>query len=332
MSQGPILVTGGAGYIGSHVCHALKQRGYTPITLDNLSRGHRAAAKFGPLIEGNIGDSALIQKICAEYKPIAAMHFAALIEVGESVRFPDLFMDNNTAKAKKLFETLQTDGVNKVVFSSTAAVYGMPDRPGVIAEDWPLKPINPYGESKLQAEQHLRNIQGMRSVALRYFNAAGALPEQELGEAHWPESHLVPNALLAVLGHKAEGLTIFGQDYPTSDGTAVRDYIHVLDLAEAHILALEYLLKGGGNTAINLGTGTGISVKEIVDTIAAVTGKPVPLTYGARRPGDSAFLVADNQKAKTTLNWQPKLGLREIIASAHAWHASPLYRKLVGLA
>lgn len=331
MTQKHILVTGGAGYIGSHVCHALTHRGYIPVTLDNLYRGHRDAVKFGPFVDGDIGDTTLIAKICAEYSPVAAMHFAALTEVGESVKHPELYMDNNTTRAQRLFHTLQVQGVNKVVFSSTAAVYGMPDREGAIAEDWAVKPINPYGESKLQAETYLRSLPDMRSVALRYFNASGAKPEAELGEAHWPESHLIPNALLAVLGHKPEGLTIFGQDYPTRDGTAIRDYIHISDLAEAHLLALDYLMQGGTNTAINLGTGTGASVKEVVDTIQDVTGKSVPMTYGPRRPGDPAFLVADNQKARADLKWEPKRSLPDIISSAYAWHQSALYRKRVGL-
>jgi UDP-glucose-4-epimerase GalE len=329
MSTPSILVTGGAGYIGSHICYALKQSSYTPVTLDNLQHGHREAVKFGPLVEGDIGDVGLIKEICATYKPIAALHFAALIEVGESVRLPDLYRENNFTKAQGLFETLQSCGVDKVVFSSTAAVYGMPDREDTIAEDWPLKPINPYGQTKLDAENFLRTLPTVRSVALRYFNAAGANSEAGLGEAHWPETHLVPNALLALLGVKPEPLTIFGTDYPTPDGTAVRDYIHVADLADAHLRALDYLLKGGATTSINLGTGTGISVKSVLDTIAQVTGKSVPFTYGARRAGDPPFLVADNKQALKILSWQPKRSLTDIVASAYAWHSSATYKGLI---
>lgn len=330
MSASPhILVTGGAGYIGSHVCYALQQRGYVPVTLDNLQHGCREAVKFGPLIEGDIGDVNLVKDICAQYKPIAALHFAALIEVGESVRLPDVYRENNFTKAQRLFETLQKSGIDKIVFSSTAAVYGMPDQTGAIAEDWALKPINPYGQTKLDAENFLRSLQGMRSVALRYFNAAGANSEAGLGETHWPETHLIPNALLALLGIKPEPLTIFGTDYPTPDGTAVRDYIHVIDLAEAHINALNYLLKGGPSSAINLGTSTGASVKTVLDMIEQVTGKPVPFTYGPRRAGDPPFLVADNKQAQKLLGWQPKRALADIVTSAYAWHSSPAYKQII---
>lgn len=329
MAKNNVLVTGGAGYIGSHVCHALRQAGYTPITLDNVRNGYHAAVKFGPFIEGDIGDNEIVKKICAEYKPIAALHFAALIEVGESVRLPELYIDNNFTKASRLFSTLQDCGVKHMVFSSTAAVYGMPQQGGAIAENWPLQPINPYGQSKLDAENFLRRLPTITSVALRYFNAAGADSEEGLGEAHWPETHLIPNALLALLGMKPEPLTVFGTDYPTPDGTAVRDYIHVTDLAHAHLLALEYLMKGGATTAINLGTGSGCSVKEILDTIALVTGQKVPHSLGARRAGDPPFLVADNKKAGQILQWQPQKTLRDIIASAYAWHRSPEYQALV---
>jgi UDP-glucose-4-epimerase GalE len=324
-----ILVTGGAGYIGSHVCYALQQRGFTPVTLDNLRNGHRRSVKFGPLVEGDIGDIALVKEICATYKPVAALHFAALIEVGESVRRPDLYRENNFIKAQRLFETLQSCGVDKFVFSSTAAVYGMPAQIGAIAEDWPLQPINPYGQTKLDAENFLRTLPNIQSVALRYFNAAGANNDADLGEAHWPESHLIPNAVLALLGIKPEPLTVFGTDYPTPDGTAVRDYIHIDDLADAHIKALDYLLQGKPSTAINLGTSTGASVKMVLDAIEKKAGKPVPFTYGPRRAGDPPFLVADNKKALNTLGWQPKLGLADIVASAFAWHSSAGYKHLI---
>jgi UDP-glucose 4-epimerase/UDP-arabinose 4-epimerase len=327
MSKGNILVTGGAGYIGSHVCAALRARGFTPVTLDNLGHGHREAVKYGPFAEGDIGDTALIGKICAQYKPLAALHFAALIEVGESVKQPDLYMQNNWEKARRLMESLRANDVTRVVFSSTAAVYGMPDREGPIAEDWPLKPINPYGESKLKAETFLRGQDAMESVILRYFNAAGAGADG-LGEAHEPETHLVPNAILALLGLKP-ALTVFGEDYPTPDGTALRDYIHVLDLADAHVMALDHLLANKGSAAINLGTGTGASVKEVLAAVKAVAARDVPHSFGPRRPGDPPFLVADNKKARQILGWQPQRTLRDIIASALAWHRSPVYKKLI---
>ncbi len=329
MALPSILVTGGAGYIGSAVCHALQQRGYVPVTLDDLRHGHPSAVKFGPLIEGDVGDTALVQKICAEHKPVAALHFAALIEVAESVREPARYIDNNVHKAQRLFQALQSSGVTKVVFSSTAAVYGMPGRAGAIAEDWPLQPINPYGQTKLDAENFLRGLLGVTSVALRYFNAAGALPEVGLGEAHRPETHLVPNALLSLLNLKAEPLTVFGTDYPTPDGTAVRDYIHIADLAEAHLRALGYLLQGGKTEAVNLGTGTGASIKTVLDSIQNITGKAVPFVYGPRRLGDPPFLVADNKRALSILGWQPRLGLTDIVTSAYEWHSSAIYRALM---
>ena len=317
MPKGNILVTGGAGYIGSHVCAALKVQGFTPVTLDNLGHGYREAVKFGPLVEGDIGDQALVAKICAQYKPLAALHFAALIEVAESVKQPALYMENNGEKARRLIEALRRGGVTRVVFSSTAAVYGLPGKEGPIAEDAPLKPINPYGESKLKAETYLREQKDMTSVILRYFNAAGA-GEDGIGEAHGPETHLIPNALLALLGMKP-GFTVFGQDYPTPDGTAKRDYIHILDLADAHLLALDHLLAGKDSAAINLGTGTGASVKEVLAAIASVAGREVPHSFGPRRVGDPPYLVADNKKAKQVLGWQPRRSLQEIIASALRW-------------
>jgi UDP-glucose-4-epimerase GalE len=329
MDHRNILVTGGAGYIGSHVCHALAARGFTPVTFDNLGRGHRDAVRFGPLVEGDIADTALVEKTCAQFKPLAALHFAALIEVAESVRNPTLFMHNNKDKACKLFKTLKAQGVTKIVFSSTAAVYGMPGREGAIAEDWPLQPINPYGESKLQAESFLRGLSGVQTIVLRYFNAAGAIPAAGLGEAHWPESHLIPNALLTLLGIKTEPLTLFGQDYPTSDGTAMRDYIHVADLADAHIRAVEHLLADHPSEVVNLGTGAGYSVKQVVDTIERVTGRQVPHIFGPRRAGDPPFLVADNKKADRVLGWQPRHDLAAIVASAYDWHQSDRYRDMI---
>lgn len=328
MTQQHILVSGGAGYIGSHTCYALRAAGYTPVVLDDLSAGHEWAAAFGPLRVGKIDDVTLVRAVCAEFKPVALLHFAAFIEVGESVKFPDKFFLNNTEHAEVLFATVKECGIDKVVFSSTAAVYGMVGA-APLTEDLPLAPINPYGASKLQAEQALRAIDGINSVTLRYFNAAGAAPaEIGIGEAHWPESHLVPNVIRAALGQRP-AVTVFGTDYPTRDGTAVRDYIHVLDLAAAHIAALRYLLAGNPTTICNLGSGNGATVKEVIDAVGAFVGRPVPVDYGARREGDPAMLVADAGRARKLLNWQPRHSLADIVASAAAWHQTERYRAAI---
>lgn len=326
-----ILVSGGAGYIGSHTAFALRQSGYTPVVVDSLVTGHAWAAAFGPFRQGDVGDADFIAAICREFRPAALIHFAAFIEVGESVKSPEKYFDNNTVKASRLFDAVFENGVKHVVFSSTAAVYGAvkSDRP--IVEDEPQNPINPYGESKLRAEQYLRGLgaRGMTSVALRYFNASGAGPaEANIGEAHWPESHLIPNAILAALvpGRK---LAVFGKDYPTPDGTAIRDYIHVMDLADAHIRALDYLLDGGAPEICNLGTGKGNSVLEIINAVERAAAKPVARDFAARRPGDSPILVADYGKAKRLLGWTPQKDLAAIVESALAWHASLQYRKFL---
>lgn len=325
---GYVLVSGGAGYIGSHVCCALREAGFTPVVLDDLSHGHEWAVKFGPFRRGDVGDAELVRAVCAEFAPVALLHFAAFIEVGESVKFPDKYWDNNHARAQRLFTAVRASGVVHTVFSSTAAVYGMPDA-ALLTEDMPLQPINPYGASKLAAERSLREIEGMRSVALRYFNAAGAAPaEAGIGEAHWPESHLIPNAILAALGHKP-ALTIFGTDYPTPDGTAVRDYVHVEDLAAAHVAALRYLLDGGATTVCNLGSGNGSSVKQVVEMVGSCLGKPTPATYGPRREGDPAVLIADATRARRLLGWTPRHNLHAIAASAAVWHQSARYLEAV---
>jgi len=332
MDSSSILVTGGAGYIGSHVCRALQQRGYLPVTLDNLSTGHRDLVRFGPLAEGDIGDADLVRALCAQYKPQAVLHLAAFSEVGESIKFPERYMRNNCEQARAFFGAIQERGIRHAVFSGTAAIYGMPEKNIPLKETLPPKPINPYGESKLETEQYLLGAGNIRCVSLRYFNAAGAAEDAAIGEAHWPETHLVPNALLCALGYKKEPLTIYGSDYPTPDGTPVRDYIHVEDLADAHIRAFDYLLQGGVSEAINLGSGHGQSVKEVIDAIGRITGKTLPVTAGSRRAGDPPFLVADISKAADILGWQPKRGLDAMISSAFAWHGSAEYRKLVGLA
>jgi len=326
-----ILVTGGAGYIGSHTAYALAKAGHTPVVYDSMINGHVWAAKYGPLVQGDVGDVEAVRKACADHQPDAVIHFAAFIEVGESVANPQKYMENNYHKAQKLFDTVCACGVKRVVFSSTAAVYGTPVSDTPIAEDHPQKPINPYGESKLLSETYLRSLegQGMRSVALRYFNAAGAAPVAEgIGEAHTPETHLIPNVLLAGLGLKDE-VKLFGSDYPTRDGTALRDYIHVLDLAAAHIAALDYLVKDGASTVCNLGTGLGSTVLEVVQAAERALGKPVPQSRHDRRAGDPSMLVADARRAREMLGWSPSYTLDAIVSSALDWHRTELYRKAV---
>lgn len=322
-----VLVAGGAGYIGSHTCLALARAGHEPIVLDSLVKGHRWAAAYGPFVQADIADEDAVRATCAQYKPEALIHFAAFIEVAESMADPARYMDNNVRKAGVLFETVSACGIKQVVFSSTAAVYGTPVGDGPLGEDHPLAPINPYGESKLQAETLLRGLEseGVRSVALRYFNAAGAAPaEDSIGEAHNPETHLIPNVLRAALGLAPE-VSLFGDDYPTRDGTAVRDYIHVMDLAAAHVAALDYLAAGGATTALNIGTGTGSTVQEVFEAVQRVVGHPVSHSRQPRRAGDPPFLVADATQAQKLLGWKPTRTLDDIVTSAHLWHQSKRY-------
>jgi UDP-arabinose 4-epimerase len=317
-----ILVTGGAGYIGSHAAKALARAGYEPVTYDNLGRGHRAAVRWGPLVVGDLADRALLADTMRRHKVAAVMHFAAFAYVGESVSEPALYFRNNVANSLNLLEAMEETGVRHIVFSSTCATYGLPEKMP-IAEDAPQRPVNPYGESKLMIERMLHwlgGARGLRHAALRYFNAAGADPEGEIGEDHDPETHLIPLVLSAALGKRA-AIDIFGTDYPTPDGTAIRDYIHVQDLADAHVLALGHLLKGGNSVALNLGTGAGHSVRAVIDAAERVTGRSIPRREAARRAGDPPTLVADARRAKAALGWTPKLsGLDDIIASAWAWH------------
>jgi UDP-glucose-4-epimerase GalE len=319
-----VLVTGGAGYIGSHACEALARNGYRPVTYDNLSRGHRELVKFGPFEQGDIRDRERLLQVMARYRPSAVMHFAAFIAVGESVQDPAIYFDNNTHGAQTLLDAMRTSEIDRFVFSSTAAVYGMPgEQP--MTEATPTAPINPYGRSKLMVEQMLADYDaayGLRSAALRYFNASGAHPTAGIGELHDPETHLIPRALQAILG-EIDALDIMGTDYPTPDGTAVRDYIHVCDLADAHVAALRYLADGGKTTRMNLGVGRGNSVKEIVDAAERATGRKVPARYAPRRAGDPPELVADPALANRTLGWKAQwTDIEAVIGSAWAWHQS----------
>ncbi len=320
--SGTVIVAGGAGYIGSHTCKALKGAGYEPVVVDDLSSGHEWAVRWGPLEQGNIGDRAFLRSIFERYEPTAVLHFASFIEVGESVRDPAKFWRNNAFGTFELLDAVREAGISRLIFSSTAAVYGEPETVP-IPTDHPLAPINAYGRTKLAVEHTLRDFEvayGLRWVALRYFNACGADPECEVGEAHDPETHLIPLALDAVTGRRAE-LSVFGTDYPTPDGTCVRDYVHVTDLANAHVRALDYLKSGGAARAFNLGTGSGYSVRQVLDTVAAVTGLQMPARDAERRPGDPPSLVADPSDSTEVLGWKPEhSSLEEIVRTAWRWH------------
>jgi UDP-arabinose 4-epimerase len=318
-----ILLTGGAGYIGSHTAKRLWQAGFEPVTIDDLSSGHRWAVKWGPFIKGDIGDQKLIGDVVAEYHIQAVLHFAAHAYVGESIANPRKYFRNNVAATLNMLDTLIDCSVKHVIFSSSCATYGNPDRVP-IAESHPQKPVNPYGESKLMIERILHwydNAYGIRAACLRYFNAAGADPDGELGELHAPETHLIPLVMLAAMG-AGHSVSVFGTDYQTPDGTAIRDYTHVCDLADAHVLALEYLLNGGGSVQLNLGTGRGNSVLEVIQAVEEVSGCPVPVRRTERRPGDPPVLVADAAKAAEVLNWRARFAnLREIVRTAWTWHS-----------
>jgi UDP-glucose 4-epimerase len=317
-----VLVTGGAGYIGSHTVGVLKRSGYEVVAYDNLSRGHRDAVKGVKLVEGDTADCEKVEKVCKEYNIGAVMHFAAHSQVGESVEKPALYYENNVIGGLKLLQAILKAGINYFIFSSSAAVYGEPATVP-IDETHPRIPTNPYGRTKAVIENILEDYNrayGLKSISLRYFNAAGAAPEGLIGEDHQPETHLVPLVLQTALGLH-DDITVFGDDYPTVDGTAVRDYIHVEDLAGAHLLSLNKLLKVGTGTAYNLGNGSGYSVMEVISAAEKVTGKKVPYVIGPRRAGDPAVLVASAEKAKKELGWQPRYGsLEQIIASAWRWH------------
>lgn len=318
-----VLVTGGAGYVGSHACKALFRAGYLPVAYDNLSRGHREAVRWGPLVEGDTADRARLLAAIRQHQIGAVLHFAAFAYVGESVADPALYYRNNLVGSLALIEAMRESGVTKIVFSSTCATYGVPDAVP-IPESARQVPVNPYGETKLAVERALRwyEAHGLRSVALRYFNAAGADPEGEIGERHDPETHLIPLVLEAALGKRA-GVEIYGTDYPTPDGTAIRDYVHVADLAAAHVLALDHLAAGGESLRLNLGTGSGHSVREVIAAAERISGRRVPFRAAPRRPGDPPVLVADARLAAERLGWQPRLSdLDTILGTALAWHLS----------
>jgi UDP-glucose-4-epimerase GalE len=316
-----ILVTGGAGYIGSHCCKALAEAGFEPVVFDNLSMGHREAVRWGPLIEGDMRDADTLSAAMRELRPEAVLHFAALALVGESAAHPERYYAVNVGGTLNLLEAMRSAGVAHLVFSSTCAIYGEPD--GVpITEDMSKRPINPYGATKLACERMMEDFDAahaMRSVRLRYFNAAGADPAAEIGEWHDPETHLIPLVLDAAL-ERRPALAIFGTDYPTADGTAVRDYIHVTDLANAHVAALRHLLGGGASAAVNLGTGRGVSVREVVRAVEKVTGRKVPTREEPRRAGDPPALVADPSRAEALLMWRARADLAAMVGDAWRWH------------
>jgi UDP-glucose-4-epimerase GalE len=315
-----IIVTGGAGYIGSHACKALASRGFEPIVFDNLSRGNRRAVKWGPLELGDIADSARLRAVLEQYRPAAMMHFAAYAYVGESVENPLLYYRNNVGGTTSLLQTLVNFQTIPVVFSSTCATYGIPETIP-ISEDHPQRPINPYGFSKLVVERMLGDLdaaRGLRSISLRYFNAAGADPDGEIGEAHDPETHLIPLVLAAARDGKP--VNVFGGDYDTADGTCVRDYIHVLDIAEAHVRAVEYLLGGGASCSLNLSNARGYSVKEVIAAAERVSGRRIQVNIAPRRLGDPPVLVGAFARAQTRLGWEPaRSDLQSQIGDAWNW-------------
>jgi UDP-glucose 4-epimerase len=316
-----ILVTGGAGYIGSHTCLALADRGYTPVVYDNLVNGHREFVRWGPLEQGDVRDRARLEQVINSHKPAAIIHFAGLIEVVESIANPIAFFENNVTGSVNVLAAALNAGIDKVVFSSTCATYGIPQAIPM-REGHPQFPISPYGTSKLLVELILRDLdvhRGLRSVVLRYFNAAGADFQARIGECHNPETHVIPIAIDVARG-KRQLFRIFGSDYPTPDGTCIRDFVHVADLADAHARSVDYLMAGGASVALNLGTGRGTSIKQLVRAIEVISDLRIPIEFAARREGDPPELVADNAKAKTMLQWQPAFGLEEIVKSAWNWH------------
>ncbi len=318
-----ILVTGGAGYIGSHAVAALKEKGYGVVVVDNLVKGHADAVKGTKLYVGDIGNGELMDKIFSENKIDGVMHFSAFSLVGESMEKPYEYYNNNVCQSMNLFYSMVKHDVKNIVFSSTAATFGEPDEIP-ISETTPQNPINTYGETKLAMEKMLKWFgvaYGINSICLRYFNVAGAHPSGDIGEDHRPETHLIPIVLQVAAG-KREKLSVFGGDYPTKDGTCVRDYIHVSDLAQAHILAMEYMIKNNCSDSFNLGSGGGYSNLEILNAAREVTGKPIPASINERRPGDPPVLIASSEKAERVLGWKREYGIKEIIATAWKWHST----------
>jgi UDP-arabinose 4-epimerase len=320
-SQPTVLVTGGAGYIGSHAAKELTRSGYRVVVYDNLSRGHRSAVRWGPLEEGDLLDEDRLHGVLVKHEVQAVLHFAAFAWVGESMQSPEIYFRNNVGGTLSLLNAMRAAKVGRLVFSSTCAVYGSPEIVP-IDESNPTAPLNPYGESKLMVEKMLgweSVCHGLKWVALRYFNAAGCDAEGETGESHFPETHLIPSLLEAAQGLRP-ACPIFGSDYPTPDGTCIRDYIHVTDLADAHIRALRYLENGGVSVAMNLGTGDGYSVNEILAAAEAAAGRPIPIERQPRRPGDPPRLVAAPQRAMQTLGWKPvHSSIENILRTAWAW-------------
>jgi UDP-glucose 4-epimerase len=322
-----VLVTGGAGYIGAHACKALAKEGFVPVTFDNLSIGNAKAVLYGPFVHADILDRQALDSALARWKPVAVMHFAALSLVGDSMRDPGRYWRENVNGALNLLEATVAAGIQNFVFSSTCATYG--DQDGVVLnEDTPQRPINAYGASKKAIEEMLRHFEtsyGLNSVIFRYFNVAGADPDCEIGERHEPETHLVPLVLDAVSGRRPN-LTVFGTDYPTRDGTCVRDYVHVSDLAQAHVLGLNWLLHNRGSRVFCLGTGTGFSVKEVISEARIVTNRDVPVVLADRRPGDAATLVCGSQRATQELGWVPQRStLSQMVSDAWSWAQNPKF-------
>ncbi len=321
MTAPVVLVTGGAGFIGSHACKALARAGFLPVTVDDLSGGAEHAVRWGPLQRCDLRDRAGLDAVFRRHRPVAVLHFAGVIAVGESVAVPGKYYDRNVTTTLVLLEAMRAHGIDALVFSSSAAVYGDPECTP-IPESHPLRPVNPYGRTKVMAEQMAADFaaaHGLRSLALRYFNASGADPDGELGEDHEPETHLIPLALEAAAGTRT--LSLFGTDFATPDGTCVRDYVHVADLAEAHVLAVRALLSGrAGADALNLGNGTGFSVRQVIDTVRAVTGRPFEVVTAPRRAGDPPMLLADSTRARAELGWRPRYpALADQVAHAFAW-------------
>lgn len=317
-----ILIVGGAGYIGSHANKELSSRGFDTLVFDNLVYGHRDFVRWGKFVEGDLASMDQLRELFGSHSIEAVMHFASYINVGESVTDPAKYYENNVTNTLNLMNVMKEFGVGRFIFSSTCAVYGLPLQMP-LTETHPRNPVNPYGETKLIIEKALADYErayGMRHVLLRYFNAAGADGEALIGENHRPETHLIPLVMHAATGHRSN-ITIYGTDYPTPDGTCIRDYIHVTDLADAHILALQHLMDGGDSDAFNLGNGNGYSVREVIREVAAVTGRDIPVVEGARRDGDPAVLIGSSDKIKAALGWKPRFdGLDVIVRSAWKWH------------